>query len=62
MVYLIHNICKRIYFKNKKNKQIIYFRTLKNQMTLIQTLSDNNQMKLDNNEQQTEEVKTKKIP
>jgi len=25
-------------------------------MTLIQTLSDNNQMKLDNNEQQIEEV------
>jgi len=29
-------------------------------MTLIQTLSDNNQMKLDNNEQQIEEVKKTK--
>ncbi len=28
-------------------------------MTLIQTLSDNNQMKLDNNEQQIEEVRRK---
>jgi 3-isopropylmalate dehydratase small subunit len=59
MVYLIHNICKRIYFKNKKTNKLFYFRTLKNQMTLIQTLSDNNQMKLDNNEQQIEEVRRK---
>jgi hypothetical protein len=33
------------------------FRALKNQMTLVQTLSDNNQTKLDHNEQQTEQVK-----
>ncbi|CAF4358699.1 unnamed protein product, partial [Rotaria sordida] len=30
---------------------------LKNQMTLVQTLSDNNQAKLNNNEQQIEQVK-----
>lgn len=27
-------------------------------MTLVQTLSDNNQVKLDNNEQQVEQVKS----
>ncbi len=56
MVYLIHNICKMIYF-NLLFRENHVFRALKNQMTLVQTLSDNNQTKLDHNEQQTEQVK-----
>jgi len=40
-----------------KKKQIInLFRALKNQMMVVQTLSDNNQIKLDKNEQQIEQV------
>ncbi len=60
MVCLIHNICKIIYskFLISKKKHYLLFRALKNQMTLIQTLSDNHQTKLNNNEQQIEQVKS----
>ena len=54
MEFLIHNICKNliisILFKS------FLYRALKNQMTLVQTLSENNQTKLDHNEQQVDQV------
>lgn len=54
MEYLILNIC--MIFYSFSYRIISLFSALKNQMTIVQTLSDNNQSKLDHNEQQMEQV------
>jgi hypothetical protein len=58
MEYLIHNLCKTHAFRFFILIKDHFFRALKNQMTLVQTLSDSNQTKLDTNEQEIEQVKS----
>ncbi len=55
MVFPILNTCKGLILFIFRNESHL-FRALKTQMTLVQNLSDNNQTKLDNNENQLEQV------
>jgi hypothetical protein len=55
MVFPILNTCKRLILFTFRNESHL-FRALKTQMTVVQNLSDNNQTKLDNNENQLEQV------